>query len=245
MTQPLLILITGANQGIGYHTTQHLASTGKYHILMGARSLAKAEEAAKTLSETKSIPSNLLEPIEIDLCSDDSITAAAEKVKSKYGHLDILINNAGIAAVPKSKGTATTRETFQEIYNTNVSGTAVVTDTFIPLIKASKAPKPGRRIVFVSTELASMTNHVNGRASSIYVPYSASKAAENVLALDYILALKGENITIVFTTPGFCGTNLNGFTGTRDPEDGATEIVYAATEQEHGTFMKSGNVVPW
>lgn len=245
MSQPLLVLVTGSNQGIGYYTTQHLASTGKYHVLMGARSLAKAEEAAQQLSKAKSIPLNLLEPIEVNLCSDDSITAAAKKVEAKYGRLDILVNNAGIAGGPNFKGTETTRERFQEIYDTNVAGTAVVTDAFLPLLKASQAATPARRIVFVSSELGSMTIAASGLTNLEYRYYNCSKAALNMLALYYLKLLKDGSITVVVTSPGFCGTNLNGYAGTRAPEDGATEIVFAATEQESGTFIKSGNIVPW
>lgn len=245
MSQPLLVLVTGANQGIGYYTAQHLASSGKYRVLMGARSLAKAEEAVKKLSQDKSIPSNLLESIEVNLCSDDSIAAAAKRVKDKHGHLDILINNAAIAGGPNFKGTETEREMFQEIYDTNVAGTAVLTDAFLPLLKASKAPSPARRIVFVSSELSSMTLAATGRTSLDYRHYSCSKAALNRLALEYTNSLKDDDITVVTTSPGFCSTNLNGYIGTRAPEDGATEIVYAATEQENGTFMKGGNIVPW
>jgi len=245
MPQRLLVLVTGANQGIGYYTSQHLAATGNYHVLMGARSFVRAGEAAKKLSESKAIPSDLLEPIEVNLSSDDSISAAVEKVRSKYGHLDILINNAGIAGGPNFKGTETTREKFQMIYDTNVSGTAVVTDAFLPLLKASKAASPARRIVFVSSELGSMDVAARGLTNLQYTQYNCSKAALNMLALNYLKRLKDENITVVVTTPGFCGTNLNAYAGTRSPEDGATEIVYAATQQENGTFMKSGNVVPW
>jgi short-subunit dehydrogenase len=108
MSRQLLVLITGANQGIGYYTAQHLASTGQYHVILGARSLLKAKNAAKQLAETKSIPSSLLEPIELDLSSDSSISAAEKHVKSKHGYLDILINNAGISG-SQFKGTENLR----------------------------------------------------------------------------------------------------------------------------------------
>jgi len=244
MSQLLLVLITGANQGIGYYTAQHLASTGHYHVLLGARSLLKAEKAMKQLVETTSILPSLLEPVEIDLSSDNSIMTAAEQVKDKYGHLDILINNAGIAGA-QFKGTETLRQRYQEIFDTNVSGTAVVTETFLPLLQASNAPLPGRRIVFVSSELGSMEIAARGLTNLEYTQYNCSKAALNMLALNYLKRLKDENITVVVTTPGYCATNLNNNSGSRLPQDGAMEIVVAATEGKNGTFIKSGNIVPW
>jgi len=244
MSQPLLVLVTGANQGIGYYTAQHLASTGRYHVLLGARSLLKAENTAKQLAKTKSIPPSLLEPIELDLSSDDSIAAAAEQVKSKYGHLDILINNAAISGA-QFEGTETLRQKYHQVLDTNVSGTAVVTETFLPLLQASNAPSPGRRIVFVSSELGSMTVAARGLTNLQYTEYCCSKAALNMMALNYLKRLKDENITIVVTTPGFCSTQLNNNTGTRLPEDGAMEIVVAATEGKNGTFIRGGGIVPW
>jgi NAD(P)-dependent dehydrogenase (short-subunit alcohol dehydrogenase family) len=242
MAQPLLVLVTGANQGIGYYTAQHLASSGKYHVLMGARSLAKAENAAKELVQSKSIASDLLEPIEIDLNNDDSIAAAAKQVKSKHGYLDILVNNAAIANVPD--GTRP-RERFNLIYDTNVTGTAAVIEAFVPLLEASKTPSPGRRIVFVSTTLASMANARGGFASPEYVEYSVSKAAFNMLALNYMVKLKDKNITITLTSPGYCATNLNHYSGTLPPEEGALNIVYAVERQEHGTFKEAEKTIPW
>lgn len=244
MSRPLLVLITGANQGIGYYTAQHLASTGQYHVLLGARSLLKAENASKQLAETKSIQSNLLEPIELDLSSDGSIEAAAKHVKSKYGYLDILINNAGIGGA-QFKGTETLRQKYHEVFDTNVSGTAVVTETFLPLLQASNAPSPGRRIVFVSSELGSMTIAARGLTNLEYTQYCCSKAALNMLALNYLKRLKDENITVVVTTPGFCSTQLNNHAGIRPPEDGAREIVSAATEGKNGTFVRGGDTIPW
>jgi len=244
MSQPLLVLVTGANQGIGYYTAQHLASTGRYHVLLGARSLLKAENAAKQLAETKSIPSSLLEPVELDLSRDDSIATAAEQVKSKYGYLDILINNAGISGA-QFKGTETLRQKYNEVLDTNVSGTAVVTETFLPLLQASNAPSPGRRIVFVSSELGSMTAAARGLTHVEYTQYCCSKAALNMLALNYLKRLKDENITVVVATPGFCATQLNNHAGTRLPEDGAMEIVVAVTAGKSGTFIRGGNIIPW
>lgn len=90
-----------------------------------------------------------------------------------------------------------------------------------------------------------MTRAARGLANLEYTQYCCSKAALNMMALNYLERLKDENITVVVTTPGFCATQLNSHTGIRSPEDGAMEIVAAAMEGKNGSFIKGGNIVPW
>jgi len=78
-----LVLITGANQGIGFATAQHLASSGKYHVLLGSRSATKADAAIQHLLGDKQYPveASAVSPITIDVTDDESIIAAAKLVK--------------------------------------------------------------------------------------------------------------------------------------------------------------------
>lgn len=91
-----IVFVTGGNGGIGFETVKALLSSNKpYHILMGSRSLSKAQEAIGSLhSDLPNVP-NTVEAVQLDLTSDDSIEKSFETVETKYGHLDILINNAG------------------------------------------------------------------------------------------------------------------------------------------------------
>ena len=91
-TNKLITLITGANQGIGYYAAQKLASTGKHIVLIGSRDLKKGQKAIEELALDTSASVNKadLDAVELDLDSDISITAAAEKVEKKYGRLDIV-----------------------------------------------------------------------------------------------------------------------------------------------------------
>jgi NAD(P)-dependent dehydrogenase (short-subunit alcohol dehydrogenase family) len=248
MSQPLLTLITGANQGLGYYTARHLARSGKYRVLVGSRSVVKAKEAIeKMVGEDDTISASLLEPIEIDLSHDESISTAARHVESEYGYLDILINNAAISG-SEYKEDPTARNRFNAIYDTNVAGTAVATEAFIPLLKKSTAPAPGRRIVFVSSTLGSLTLATTGLLRPQYAGYAISKAALNMLTLYHVGGLRDDKITVVATSPGFCATNLNNYGGTKAPEDGALEIVAAATEggfEMTGKFVQEGQIIPW
>jgi len=88
-----IVLITGANQGIGFEIAKKLAREHPdYHVLLGSRNPSRGLEAASKLqAENLSV-----EAITIDVCSDSSIATAAKLVEEKFGKLDVLINNAGI-----------------------------------------------------------------------------------------------------------------------------------------------------
>lgn len=91
-----IILITGANTGLGFETVRALCASDKpYHILLGGRSLAKAQQAAKDITAEFSSTSSEVAPIQVDIEDDSSIESAYQEVQSKYGKLDVLLNNAG------------------------------------------------------------------------------------------------------------------------------------------------------
>ena len=89
-----VVLVTGANTGLGFQIARALCSSETpYEVLVGGRSLAKAEQAVKSLKNE--YPTSNAQPIQIDIADDASIAYAFEHVKGKYGKLDALINNAG------------------------------------------------------------------------------------------------------------------------------------------------------
>jgi NAD(P)-dependent dehydrogenase (short-subunit alcohol dehydrogenase family) len=89
-----LVLVTGANTGLGFQIVKAICGSNKgYEVLVGGRSIQKAEQAVKSLKEE--FPSSHLHAIQVDIEDDASIASACEHVKAKYGKLDALINNAG------------------------------------------------------------------------------------------------------------------------------------------------------
>ena len=90
------VLITGANSGIGYEAVKALLqSTKDYHILVGARSMEKANGAIDSLKAECPQSKSTMEPLPVDLSSDESIEKAFDQVKKSPGYLDALVNNAG------------------------------------------------------------------------------------------------------------------------------------------------------
>ena len=96
MDQRAVVLITGANTGLGFEMIRALCGSDKaYEILVGGRSLIKAEQA--TNSVTKDFPStrSKLWPVQVDIEDDESIQRVFDHVQTKFGRLDALVNNAG------------------------------------------------------------------------------------------------------------------------------------------------------
>ena len=92
-TNSTIALVTGANKGLGLETSRQLASPPyNYHVLMASRDASRGEAATSFLhSQGLSV-----EHILLDVTDDESIVEAASFVNEKYGHIDVLVNNAGI-----------------------------------------------------------------------------------------------------------------------------------------------------
>ncbi|KAJ7493574.1 hypothetical protein FB451DRAFT_1077331 [Mycena latifolia] len=237
-----IVLITGANKGIGFEIAKQLASQHKgYHILIGSRDVQRGATAAAALQgEGLSV-----EAVTIDVTDDRSIAAAAEIVKSKFGRLDVLVNNAGIAI--DGDRTAVDRAVFEETFATNLFGAAATTEAFVPLLEKSAAA----RLVFLSSDLASLALRANsdGRANTVEEPaYRCSKVALNMLALGYAQRFKAQGWKVNICSPGYTATDMTDNMGTGTVEDGAKGAVRLATlgdDGETGTFSGKQGPLPW
>jgi len=228
-----IVLITGANKGIGFEIAKKLAKEQpSYHILLGSRDPERgAASAAKLQAENLSV-----EAITIDVTSDASINAAASTVASKFGHLDVLINNAGIAVDKDSM-----RETMFETYNVNVFGAVQTFETFAPLLEKSENP----RVVFISSNLGSFGKQVNMGA---YPVYRSSKSAINSFVMAYAHTYREKGWKINACCPGYVATDLNNFRGVGKVESGAVNAVRLATlgkDGETGTYSNKEGPIPW
>lgn len=93
-----IVLITGANTGLGLETIKSLVqSTKAYTILLGGRDIAKAEAATKQVQKDFLSTASSIHAVQIDVEDDGSILKLFDQVTSQYGRLDVLINNAGMS----------------------------------------------------------------------------------------------------------------------------------------------------
>lgn len=95
-TSQTIVLITGANTGIGWETVKALLQSDRsYHVLMGTRDLQKGQEALILLKGIAFNTKSTTELLQIDVSSDESISKAFDLVQATYGRVDVLLNNAG------------------------------------------------------------------------------------------------------------------------------------------------------
>ena len=229
-----ITLITGANKGLGYETARRLIDLG-HTVLAGARVSQRGIKAARELGATF---------IHIDPTDDASVEAAAARVRSEYGHLDVLINNAGTAA-PRLAAEELTAGAAMEGFAINVFGPIRVTHAFLPLLRAAEHP----RIVNVSSGAGSFHRILEPGTveNAVTLPvYPATKAALTMLTVQYARALDG--ILVNAADPGFTGTDFNSRRGTQTVTEGTDAIVHLATlppDGPTGTFQDRYGTVPW
>lgn len=122
MNQQEVILVTGANTGLGFQIIRALCnSTKPYNILLAGRSLLKAQQAVGSVTQDFPSSCSKLWPIQVDIEDDDSIQRAFDEVQTKFGRLDALINNAGRYQAERGKKNPTVTDRPQAHNSTNNS----------------------------------------------------------------------------------------------------------------------------
>ena len=230
------VFITGANKGIGFETAKQMAKLG-YFVYLGSRDKMKGLDA---INKLKSSGISNVELIEIDVTNISSIKKAKQELEKHIDVLDVLINNAGIAGVMPQTVSEGKIENLRNVFETNFFGVVQVTQEFIELLK--KADQP--RIVNVTTELSSLTNHSDPNwifAQFKPAAYGPSKTALNAYTVMLAAELKDTNFKVNCVCPGYTATDFNNHQGTKTVEQGATAIVKYATLDKDGATGKFFN----
>ncbi|KAK1021053.1 hypothetical protein LTR33_018593, partial [Friedmanniomyces endolithicus] len=143
MAAKQILLITGGNTGLGYEAVKALyASATPYEILMGSRKVSNGEQAIEKLKQEVKESSSNVSVVQADVTSDESLEKLVGGIESKYGKLDVLINNAGAGFDTQiQSGALSIREAYNASWDTNVAGTQVLTTLSMPLLIKSKNPR--------------------------------------------------------------------------------------------------------
>lgn len=204
-------------------------------VLLSARDTAKARQAATKLAEVGKV-----ELLPLDVADAASIKQAAAVVASRYGYLDVLVNNAGINYDTwKTMENADINGTVMETITTNLLGPWRVRQAFLPLLRKSRVG----RIVNVSSESGSLAEMGAGPPA-----YQVTKAALNALTRTLAGELRGTGVLVNAVCPGWVATAMGGAGAPRSVNEGAAGIVWAATLPDNGLsggFFRDGKPLPW
>ena len=219
-------VVTGANSGLGFVTARELARAGAT-VVMASRNPARAADAEQRLRAAVAGADVHLEAL--DLASLASIRDFAARISTAYKGVDVLVNNAGVMAIPR----ATTADGFEMQLGTNHLGHFALTGLLLP----SLLKRPGSRVVTVSSaahkagaikfdDLLGHKHYFSWRA------YAQSKLANLLFAyeLQRRLAASGAGTISVAAHPGYASTNLQAV----GPEQSGNKVM--------GLLMNLGNV---
>ena len=223
MSAPLA-RVTGASRGLGREVSRRLAAEG-FRVLAGVRTPA----AMKPLPGVEVLPLDVADPV--------SIASAAAFVKTQYGHLDVLVNNAGILLDEATGLLDLGADLLRRTLETNALGPLLMAQAFAPLMGG------GGRIVNVSSAGAQLS-----RVSTWSPAYCISKTTLNAITVQLAAALKPRGITVNAVCPGWVRTDMGGPGAPRSLQQGADSILWPVLQADSsitGGFWQDGKRIEW
>ena len=256
-----VLLVTGANKGIGYETAKLLAQQlPAATILLGTRSLDNGDAAVQRMKQESAVDAASfanVHPIAIDVTDSASVQKAVERVRSEHGRLDVLIHNSGISNIAGDGMDAA-------VLDVNIDGARAAVEAFTPLI-----PPASGLIILVSSEVGSYGAHgLSPELRQLLVEqpeqltwpqlqalrsdweaYAKEQPSQYVwqprdaIAGHYTVsktlvnaylrmrAAQQPQPRLVAVCPGFCATDLNNHRGTDTPARGAQSVTWPLFHQ--------------
>jgi NAD(P)-dependent dehydrogenase (short-subunit alcohol dehydrogenase family) len=224
-----IILVTGANKGIGLEICRQLAEQN-HKVILTARDAEKAKKALKKLPDT-------VQFLKMDVTQLESFEKTKIFIQETYGRLDVLINNAAIIGSGKGVDKVGMDE-IRTVMETNFFGPLQLIQSLLPLLEKSN----DGRIINISSGMGAL--HEIGAG---YAAYRLSKTALNSFSAILAQDLAGTNIKVNSMCPGWVRTDMGGPNASRSVERGADTAVWLATADDipNGKFLRDRKVIEW
>ncbi|HKH44136.1 MAG TPA: SDR family oxidoreductase [Thermoanaerobaculia bacterium] len=231
MAEPRIAVVTGANRGIGFEISRQLAARG-LRVVLAARDEEKAAQAAAEL-DGDGIPFCL------DVTDPEGPGRLTAFLESRFGRVDVLVNNAGVFLDQSWGGLNVPMEVVRETLEINLVGAWALSQAVVPLMRRHGYG----RIVNLSSGLGAMSEMSGG-----YPAYRVSKLALNGLTRILADELRGTNILVNTLCPGWVQTEMGGPQAPRPVQEGADTAIWLATLPDGGPtgqFFRDRRQIPW
>ncbi|KAK6002939.1 hypothetical protein QM012_000784 [Aureobasidium pullulans] len=246
-TKKTIVLITGANSGIGFELAAQLLVESSYHVVVTSRSPEKGQDAMEKLRSRNLAGSS--EYLHLDVTDDATIQAAAQTISKDHGRLDVLVNNAAVSAMSPPL-----REQMRQAFDTNATDPAILTAALLPLLQKSTL---SARVINISSGAGSISRRLDAQSPMYnvkeqHVQYRASKAALNMVTACQFVEYKPLDIKVFAYDPGFTQSNLSAM---NTKENGARAAVVSVAplidvlegkrDEEAGMLLHNTGVYEW
>ena len=192
MTEKRVAFVTGASRGIGAAIAKRLAQDG-LHVIAVARSMDKLQAVVEEIKAA----GNSAEEMVCDIADSKALTAAIEKVTDTHGHLDVLVNNAGI-----------TRDGLILRMEDEEFDTVIATNLKSAFVAIRAAARPMMRLKAVGGRIINISSVSGVAGNAGQANYAASKAGLIGLSKSVAKELAGKAITCNVVAPGFISTDM-------------------------------------
>ena len=232
MANPI-ILITGANRGIGLELSEQFAEDG-WQVLACCRNPADARQL-QALSER----GLAIELHALDVTDYAQMATLADQLADRP--IDILLSNAGIYGSKDTGFGEVDAEEWRQVLEVNTIAPLMLAQAFVEQVAASQQ----KLVAVISSKVGSIADNSSGGS---YI-YRSSKTAVNQVVKSLSIDLAGRNIAVISLHPGWVQTEMGGPNaeiGTDESVSGLKSILQSAGRAQSGQFIEfNGNSIPW
>ena len=227
-----IILVTGANRGIGLELTRLLLAQKTFSVLFSCRNIT---DGKVKLAELSKIDSDI-HLIELDVSNLSKITSSIYDILMKYGKIDVLVNNAGVYLDSEDLDEFpsfmdVTPEILEQTFNTNLFGSMILSQASLPVLSTNG-------LIINITSGGGKLNTSGDRSG--HIAYRTSKTALNAFTKAFSKQKNPKNVKMIAICPGWVQTEMGGPNAPRTVYEGANDILKAILNSQNyipGSFL--------